>query len=263
MKEAEVQVTLTVIEGDDKGNSVRLSEEQTIIGRKDCDLVLNDRKVSHQHAAIEISGSEVTIVDLESRNGIYVNGKKVSRVRLSNLDELQVGLSKVRVLIVDDLANFKKRNVKPPQHDKTEPSQIQSKGKAGRRDIGSMINDELKQFSKWDVGVDPEPSGSESDISGYGFLLEVLEGPDAGKQFRVQREATTLGRGKADVPFRDSDISRVHATIDVFGKGHAVIRDLGSTNGTFVNKKRISEVRLKDGDRVQVGGTLLRFVIED
>jgi pSer/pThr/pTyr-binding forkhead associated (FHA) protein len=247
VKGMEVQVTLTVVEGVDHGLSVKLEKEQSIIGRKGCDLILNDRKISQQHAAIEISGGEVTIIDLESRNGVVVNGKKVSHVVLSNLDEIQLGFTKIKVLIVEDLKAFKSRNA--PR--KTPPN-------SPRRDIGSMIDDELKQFSKWDLGSEPE-----ADVSRHGFLLEVLEGPDAGRRIRLEKEETTLGRGKADISFRDSDVSRVHATIDVLGKGNAVIRDLGSTNGVYVNKKKVSEARLSNGDQIQLGGTLCRFVVED
>jgi pSer/pThr/pTyr-binding forkhead associated (FHA) protein len=255
----EVQVTLTVVEGVDEGLSVRLENPQAMIGRKDCDLTLHDRKVSHQHAALEISGDEVKIIDLESRNGILVNGKKVSRARLSNLDEIRMGFTKIKVLIVEDLNAFKNRN-SPDEVNRTvtEPKAREPR----RRDIHSMIDDELKRFSKWDLSPETE-SMEEPEISHRGCVLEVLEGPDAGKRIRIEKSGTTLGRGKADISFGDSDISRIHATIDIYGKGHAVIRDLGSTNGTYVNKKKITEAKLADGDRIQLGGTLCRFVVEE
>ncbi len=257
----EVQVTLTVVEGDDKGVSVRLEKPQTILGRKEADLPLRDRKVSHQHAAIEISGQEVSIVDLESRNGVIVNGKKVSRIRLSNLDEIQLGLTKIKVLIVESLDAFKSRNVQPQAAPKRHAAAPDPSG--SKRDIASMIDDELKRFSKWDLASEPGVSKEDSGIVRHGYLLEVLEGPDAGKRIRLEKEGTTIGRGKADISFQDSDISRLHATIEIIGKGHVVIRDLGSTNGTYVNRKRVTEARLHNGDKVALGATLLRFVHEE
>ncbi|MFH1262085.1 MAG: FHA domain-containing protein [Pseudomonadota bacterium] len=260
MKPPEIQVTITVLEGEDEGFSVKLKNPRSIIGRRGADIALRDRKISQQHAAIEISGSEVTIIDLESRNGITVNGKDVKHARLANLDEIQLGFSRLRVLIVEDLASFRDLNaaaapVRPPKTTKDPDPTI------ARRDIGSMIDDELKRFSKWDL---PPASSTteEGKVTGEGYVLEILEGPDAGKRFRLERKGTTLGRGKADISFQDADISRLHASIDIYGKGNVVLRDLGSTNGTLVNKKRVSETRLSNGDRIQLGGTLCRFVVE-
>jgi pSer/pThr/pTyr-binding forkhead associated (FHA) protein len=68
-----------------------------------------------------------------------------------------------------------------------------------------------------------------------------------------------LGRDdSADIILDDPGISRQHSEIRVTNDGpHLVasIRDLNSTNGTFVNSERISSQRLSDGDRVTVGRT--------
>jgi len=75
-----------------------------------------------------------------------------------------------------------------------------------------------------------------------------------------------LGRDNtADVILDDPGISRQHTEIRVTNDGpHLIanIRDLGSTNGTFVNGERITSRRLADGDRVNVGRTALIFRAE-
>jgi hypothetical protein len=74
---------------------------------------------------------------------------------------------------------------------------------------------------------------------------------------------TVIGRDAlADVILDDPGISRRHSEIRVTNDGpHLVtsIRDLGSTNGTFVNGERITSTRLKDGDRLTVGRTTIHF----
>jgi len=74
---------------------------------------------------------------------------------------------------------------------------------------------------------------------------------------------TVLGRDNtADVILDDPGISRRHTEIRVTSDGpHLVasIRDLGSTNGTFVNGERITSQRLTEGDRVSVGRTTLIY----
>jgi hypothetical protein len=87
-----------------------------------------------------------------------------------------------------------------------------------------------------------------------------------GDHYPLLAAITILGRDNtADVILDDPGISRQHTEIRVTSDGpHLVtnIRDLGSTNGTFVNGERITSQRLADGDRVNVGRTALVFRAE-
>ena len=84
-----------------------------------------------------------------------------------------------------------------------------------------------------------------------------------GDRYPLLAALTILGRdNSADVILDDPGISRQHTEIRVTSDGpHLVtsIRDLGSTNGTFVNGDRITRQRLADGDRINVGRTALTF----
>lgn len=68
-----------------------------LIGRKDCDLVLNDDKVSRRHAELKIVGQKVVIEDLVSTNGTQVNGKTISRVQLAPNDLITIGETSLRI----------------------------------------------------------------------------------------------------------------------------------------------------------------------
>lgn len=87
-----------------------------------------------------------------------------------------------------------------------------------------------------------------------------------GDHYPLLAAITILGRDNtADVILDDPGISRQHTEIRVTSDGpHLVtnIRDLGSTNGTFVNGERIASQRLADGDHVNVGRTVLIFRAE-
>jgi hypothetical protein len=87
-----------------------------------------------------------------------------------------------------------------------------------------------------------------------------------GDHYPLLAAITILGRDNtADVILDDPGISRQHTEIRVTSDGpHLIanIRDLGSTNGTFVNGERITSQRLADGDRVNVGRTSLIFRAE-
>ena len=96
------------------------------------------------------------------------------------------------------------------------------------------------------------------------FLL-VLSGPQFGEVLPLAagRPLVIGRRADADLQLRDDGVSRRHASIEVAGEG-AILRDLGSANGTWVEGRRTAEARLSDGSRVQIGGqTTLKFVWTD
>ena len=98
----------------------------------------------------------------------------------------------------------------------------------------------------------------------HAFLL-VLSGPQFGDIFPLTtgKDLIIGRRDDADLVIGDDAVSRRHATIRVEGEG-AVLRDLASANGTFVDGVRRIDARLSDGARIQIGGaTTLKFVWAD
>jgi pSer/pThr/pTyr-binding forkhead associated (FHA) protein len=89
--------------------------------------------------------------------------------------------------------------------------------------------------------------------------LRIVTGPDQGKTLTFEKSKIVIGRMQADAKIRDVDVSRKHAVLEVQEEGEVLLRDLASTNGTFVNGKRISNCVLSSGDRLQVGATQLIF----
>jgi signal transduction histidine kinase len=87
----------------------------------------------------------------------------------------------------------------------------------------------------------------------------VRQGRDSGTRYRLDGNTITLGRGTSNaIQLHDTEISREHAEIGRRG-ANFVIRDLGSSNGTFVNGQQIKEHVLASGDQVQLGRTLLLY----
>jgi pSer/pThr/pTyr-binding forkhead associated (FHA) protein len=92
-------------------------------------------------------------------------------------------------------------------------------------------------------------------------LLVVRQGPNSGSRFLLDRVVTTVGRHPdADIFLDDVTVSRKHAEF-VSGATGFVVRDVGSLNGTYVNRQRGDEAALRDGDVVQVGKFRLSFVL--
>ena len=84
-------------------------------------------------------------------------------------------------------------------------------------------------------------------------LLIVLRGPNTGARFLLDDAEVTTGRGPdSDIFLDDVTVSRKHAVFPRDGQGYGV-RDVGSLNGTYVNKERIDQATLRTGDEVQIG----------
>ena len=84
-------------------------------------------------------------------------------------------------------------------------------------------------------------------------LLIVLRGPNTGARFLLDDAEVTTGRGpESDIVLDDVTVSRKHAVFSRDGQGFGV-RDVGSLNGTYVNKERIDQAALRTGDEVQIG----------
>jgi pSer/pThr/pTyr-binding forkhead associated (FHA) protein len=90
--------------------------------------------------------------------------------------------------------------------------------------------------------------------------LVVRRGPNAGSRFLLDAETTTAGRHpESDIFLDDVTVSRRHAEFKQTSDGFAV-RDVGSLNGTYVNRERIDETLLHAGDEVQIGKFRLVFL---
>lgn len=90
--------------------------------------------------------------------------------------------------------------------------------------------------------------------------LVVIEGSDAGLEIPMEISRLVIGRRGADVNLNDRLVSRRHAAIEA-GSGRYLLKDLGSTNGTFLNGQPAGMEFLKHGDEIQIGSTLIRFTI--
>jgi pSer/pThr/pTyr-binding forkhead associated (FHA) protein len=92
-------------------------------------------------------------------------------------------------------------------------------------------------------------------------LLSVRRGPNAGSRFLLDSDLTLVGRHPdSDIFLDDVTVSRRHAEFYRQG-GRFTVRDVGSLNGTYVNRERIEEATLNEGDEVQVGKFRLVFLL--
>ncbi len=90
--------------------------------------------------------------------------------------------------------------------------------------------------------------------------LVVIYGMDLGRKYDLNRAEFTIGRSsKCDIQIDQESISRNHAVITNDGK-RVQIKDLGSTNGTYVNDNAVDEYEVRNGDYIKIGRTIFKFL---
>lgn len=114
----------------------------------------------------------------------------------------------------------------------------------------------------------PAPSAATNEAPlqlpvGRRLSLAVIDGPDAGSVFRMEKPRVTIGRQGADLTLNDSDASRQHAAVEVRDTSFTLV-DLESTNGTLINGQKIEgSVELQNHSEFQVGSSMLMLIVTD
>jgi pSer/pThr/pTyr-binding forkhead associated (FHA) protein len=192
------------------------------IGRGDNNtIVINSPKISRNHARIEWVGEQVTVRDLGSSNGTFVNGERVENMpfTLKDGDEL-----------------------------KLERLSFKYEGTA----IARKVQDAF--------GMETVAAENSSHTTSRA-QLEVISGLDKGMICTILSDTVTIGRASMQASWElclnDGTVSRPHATVEKRGSSYYLI-DLGSANGTTVNDLFVIEpILLVDGDEIGLGGSRL------
>lgn len=109
------------------------------------------------------------------------------------------------------------------------------------------------------VGLTEEEYRAVQALPPASALLIVKRGPNSGARFLLDSSSTIAGRHpKQSIFLDDVTVSRKHCEFLRF-EGDFFVRDLGSLNGTYVNRERIDEIGLVTGDEVQIGKYRLTF----
>jgi hypothetical protein len=118
--------------------------------------------------------------------------------------------------------------------------------------LGALVEDHEEHEATHDDAVDALAAGT--------GLLVVKRGPNAGSRFLLDRDVTTAGRHpESDIFLDDVTVSRRHAEFRR-ADGSFTVHDVGSLNGTYLNRDRVDRGRLSSGDEVQIGKFRLVFL---
>jgi ATP-binding cassette subfamily C protein len=192
-----------------------------VIGRgDDCAVVLKDHRVSRRHARVELVPEGVRLVDAGSANGVFLGEKQVTEAWLSHGARFRVGDTVFEFLAPSAPAPASAAPSPPPEED------------MGR----TLVTTRLE------------------------FLVRVVaskSGTPVGKEFKVAGSAT-LGRGEeCDIVLADTSSSRRHARIEVAGPSQFRLVDTNSSNGVWMEDRRVADEQIGAGQRFRIGDTFL------
>jgi pSer/pThr/pTyr-binding forkhead associated (FHA) protein/tetratricopeptide (TPR) repeat protein len=162
---AKVSAKIVLPDGAANVTELEIDKDEVSIGRgKDCDIVLDDKKASRKHAIIRREGVSFSIKDLDSANGVFVNGAKVLEQQLSGDDILKIGNIEFRFLVLS--TDYVKNQDKfiPVQHEIPEISQ------AVEVPSDQQVADFAQSEQQAQDAIMPPPS---SDTNGLGNIAGI------------------------------------------------------------------------------------------
>ena len=227
-----------VIEDDEgKRTVVHLTRDQYTVGRKEGNAIrLTERNISRDHAKLAkqtsgASGPAYVLEDLESYNGVFVNGMRISKAQeMIHGDLIQIG--DYRVVIQDDALDDNAGQPTVPDPEDLKATLVPGKVRAR----GTMLLERPNRFV-------------------------MLVGPTPGAEYPLDKELITIGRAEdATISVNHNSVSRMHCEIHKLAEGRYEIVDNGSSNGVRVNGSDLSRGIVEAGDIVELGDVRFRFV---
>jgi ABC transport system ATP-binding/permease protein len=281
---------------DDEGKTtvVPLIRDELTIGRKEGNTIrLTERNVSRRHARLIRQNGSITIEDLNSYNGIRVNGSRIQgRCQIRETDRVQIGdyLIELKSEAHDKADTLSERTIPidridphatTPVPDSVEPSDSavattrMSKTEAAQvlgQNFVAAVTEPMAPLTDTDPSPGqggPVPPGPAAGVSppvapaahpvAHARLVALSTGL-AGREYDLDKPAMVIGRTEDnDVCINHRSISRHHAKV-VRENGRYAIVDLQSSNGVRVNGEEYGKVELRRADVIDLGHVRLRFV---
>ncbi len=221
------------------GELIKLRRDATILGRENGDVLINDHEVSSTHCQIQNIGGTYHIFDMNSTNGTYVNNERIVKAKLSPGD--QIGLGRVAFQFVLEDEN-KVRHIS---------TIFRAKEKRGGTDgKGSLV----------DTLIDSEVRGGRQAQ----VILQVRYGDGSREDINLTQRTFFIGRASTFGKFEhDPEISRRHILVKINDNNEVFIEDQGSTNGSFLNGKKIIGMNpVTPADEIKVGTSLVKILVK-
>lgn len=226
-----------------KGEQVELLDEMTIGRGSKAEITFNNSHISREHARLFTSSGLLWLLDLNSANGTFVNGKRLfGGCRLFHGDELSFDQLTMQVIARGgEITPARQRDSSDLVSD-LDPMAAMPAVLNGTQEISTIAVPDIT------------PSEGPGEIGSY---LIGQSSPIAGQIFQIRFGTSTIGREpSSEVVIDEPSVSVRHAEF-IYRSDHLSISDLLSTNGTRVNGGRVATAPLANGDVISVGNVNL------
>ncbi len=246
---------------DDEGKTtvVPLIREELTIGRQDGNTIrLTERNVSRRHAKLLRGQDSILIEDLDSYNGVRVNGTRIQgKVEIKEADRVQIG---------DYLIEVKAEQAE------TAASELPTQ-QMEQIPVPVPVDSSGAETVPTSSGASSASGSGDIDVAALAAVAEqaeelfprmvVLSTAMAGREFSLNKPAMVIGRTEDnDLWINHRSVSQHHAKIVREGDNFTIV-DLQSSNGVRVNGEDYGKVELRRGDLVDLGHVRLRFIGAD
>ena len=222
---------------------VQLTKERTTLGRRPYnDIVIENLAVSGEHAVIILADGKVSIEDLRSTNGTYVNGRAIQKQPLLNGDLLDIGRYKIRfldtVIAEPNTPAAAIKKVLAHISDEMDSDYAKLATPSGFGEISSFAS---------------TIQGSLSALPERHAMIRMLSGSLQGKEVPLFKVVTTLGKPGVAI-----------ASITQKPHGFVLTQLEGASEDLKLNGQVVGplSVPLLNGDTVDLAGSSMRFVVE-
>ncbi|MCW1968939.1 MAG: FHA domain-containing protein, partial [Anaerolineae bacterium] len=219
---------LVILTAQGQSESFLLDKPSVMLGRGALnDVTLNDAKASRQHAELRLENGQMVLYDLNSTNGTWVNGNRASQHALKPGERFVIG-------------------------DHTLYCEAAMGSAEATPDV--TIIDSERDLERTLAEAAPAMLLNDTHLPRL-----AIHSPSKTWEVPLTADSLSLGRQASnDVALEFGQASRHHARIERQGE-RFVLRDLGSTNGTWLGEKRIDSYDLRDGDTFRIGLAKLTF----
>jgi predicted Zn finger-like uncharacterized protein len=138
-----------------------------------------------------------------------------------------------------------------PEAQSTRRTPVQPSAPASAQDAGATLG-----------GADAHRMGLIQLPKDKRYSLAVIQGAATGQIFPISKTRTIVGRSGSDINLDDPEASRQHAALEIVGDV-AILRDLGSTNGTWIELDRVEQHELSNQQEFRIGSHVLMFIVTD
>ena len=221
---------LYAVAADGAGEAVKLRRDATLFGREKGDIIIDDREVSSTHCQIQNINGVYHIFDMNSTNGTFVNNERVVKSKLSPGDVVTIGRSSFRFQLEDESRLRHIPTVLRRQVADSRPSLVDT-----------LIDQELRS------------------TGGFSVHLSIRYVDGTKDEIELTQRSFFIGRASSFGKFeQDQEISRKHLLVKLNDTGEVFVEDQGSTNGSYLNGKRMSGMhQVRPQDEVRVGTSVV------